>query len=58
MPGPTVVKLVPRARKTAVILYLIYFGLTMLETIMLRFGGLSWYDALLHAFATAGTGGF
>ena len=58
VPGPTVGKLVPRARKTAVILYLIYFGLTMLETIMLRFGGLSWYDALLHAFATAGTGGF
>ena len=58
VPGPTVGKLVPRARKTAVILYLIYFGLTMVETVMLRFGGLSWYDALLHAFATAGTGGF
>ena len=58
VPGPTVGKLVPRARKTASILYLIYVGLTVLETILLRCGGMSLYDALLHAFATAGTGGF
>ena len=58
VPGPTVGKLVPRARKTAMILYLIYLGLTVLETILLLLGGMSFYDALLHAFATAGTGGF
>ena len=58
VPGPTVGKLVPRARKTAMILYLIYLGMTLLETMLLMFGGLSFYDALLHSFASAGTGGF
>jgi len=58
VPGPTVGKLVPRARTTARILYLIYTAFTVAETIMLMFGGMSFYEALLHAFATAGTGGF
>lgn len=58
VPGPTVGKLVPRARKTAMILYLIYLGLTLAETVLLLFGGMSFYEALLHAFASAGTGGF
>ena len=57
-PGPTVGKLVPRAGQTAKILYLIYVSMTALETGLLMLGGLSFYDALLHAFATAGTGGF
>ncbi len=58
VPGPTVGKLVPRARKTARVLYRIYIGLTLLEALFLLLGGMSVYDALLHAFATAGTGGF
>ena len=58
IPGPVVGKLVPRARKTAAILYIIYMGLTAIETVFLLCGGMSFYDALLHAFATAGTGGF
>ena len=58
VPGPTVGKLVPRARKTARVLYMIYIGLTLLETVFLLFGGMSFYDALLHSFSTAGTGGF
>ncbi|MBR1456179.1 MAG: TrkH family potassium uptake protein [Oscillospiraceae bacterium] len=58
VPGPTVGKLVPRLRKTARTLYLIYLGLTALETIFLLCGGMSFYEALLHAFSTAGTGGF
>ncbi len=58
VPGPTVGKLVPRVRRTAMILYLIYIGLTLLETVLLLFGGMSFYEALLHAFSTAGTGGF
>lgn len=57
-PGPTVGKLVPRASQTAKILYLIYVGMTVLETVLLMLGGLSFYEALVHAFATAGTGGF
>ena len=58
IPGPTVGKLVPRAKKTARVLYLIYIGLTLAETLFLLFGGMSFYDALLHACSTAGTGGF
>ena len=58
VPGPTVGKLVPRARQTARILYFIYTGFTVAETILLMCGGMSFYEALLHAFATAGTGGF
>ncbi len=57
VPGPTVGKLVPRIRKTASILYLLYIALTLVETALLAAGGMSFYDALLHAFATAGTGG-
>ena len=57
VPGPTVGKLVPRIRKTASILYLLYIALTLVETVLLIAGGMSFYDALLHAFATAGTGG-
>ncbi len=58
VPGPTVSKLVPRVRKTARILYLIYLVLTALECLLLVLGGMSFYEALLHSFATAGTGGF
>lgn len=58
IPGPTVGKLVPRIKDTALILYLIYIGMTVIETIMLLFGGMSFFASLLHAFGTAGTGGF
>ena len=58
VPGPVVSKLVPRARKTARILYMIYFLLTLIEMILLLLGGMNLYEALLHSFATAGTGGF
>ena len=58
VPGPTVGKLVPRARETATILYVIYAVMTVAETAFLMLGGMSFYEALLHAFGTAGTGGF
>ena len=58
IPGPVVGKLVPRARETARILYIIYLGMTVAEALLLRLGGMGWYEAILHAFATAGTGGF
>lgn len=57
-PGPTVSKLVPKIRTTTAILYLIYAGLTVLQLIMLLFGGISFFDAINLSFATAGTGGF
>lgn len=58
VPGPEADKLVPKARSTAKILYSMYFVLTAAEVIFLLFGGMSFYDALIHAFSTAGTGGF
>lgn len=57
-PGPSLSKLVPKTGQTAKILYRIYILLTLLEFIALLFCGLSPYDAAVHAFATAGTGGF
>lgn len=58
MPGPIVGKIVPRARETARILYVIYFVMTAVETVLLLLGGMPFFDSLLHAFGTAGTGGF
>ncbi len=58
VPGPTKGKLVPKMRQTAIILYLIYLGMTIIQTAALCLCGLSLYDSLLHTFATAGTGGF
>lgn len=58
MPGPVIGKLVPRVKDTAKILYLIYIFLTVLEAVLLLAGGMPLYDSLVHAFATAGTGGF
>ena len=58
MPGPTVGKLVPRSRDTAKILYYIYFGMTVILTLLLVAGGMPVFDSIVHAFGTAGTGGF
>ena len=58
MPGPTVDKIVPKARTTAKILYLIYIGFTVIEIIALIIAGMPIFDAVVHAFGTAGTGGF
>ncbi|MBR3640923.1 MAG: TrkH family potassium uptake protein [Oscillibacter sp.] len=58
MPGPSAGKLVSRMNDTAKILYGIYFVLTIALILLLRFGGMTWFDACVHAFGTAGTGGF
>ena len=57
-PGPSVGKLVPKMKKTAGILYLIYIALTVLDLIFLLCGGMDWFEAICTAFGTAGTGGF
>lgn len=57
-PGPSVGKLVPKMRKTAAILYIIYIALTVLDILFLLAGGMPVFDALCTAFGTAGTGGF
>jgi trk system potassium uptake protein TrkH len=56
--GPSVSKLVPRVKTTALILYSIYFFLTALLFVILLFGDMTVFEALNTAFATAGTGGF
>lgn len=58
MPGPIIGKLVPKARDTAKILYLIYIVMTAAEIIMLLIGGMPLFDSIVHTFGTAGTGGF
>ena len=57
-PGPSVNKLVPKMRQTAIILYSIYISLTGLQIIFLLFGGMNFFDAITISFGTAGTGGF
>lgn len=58
VPGPTMDKIVPKTRQTAKILYLIYVSMTVIEVVLLMFGGMSLFDSLIHTFSTAGTGGF
>jgi len=57
-PGPNVGKLVPKMRKTATILYLIYILLTVLDVIFLLLGDMPLFEAVCTAFGTVGTGGF
>lgn len=57
-PGPSVGKLVPKMQQSAFILYAIYFAMTIAELILLLIGRMPLYDAICHAVATAGTGGF
>ena len=57
-PGPMVVKLVPKQAKTSKILYSIYCVMTLVVVVLLWGAGLPLYDAVVHAFSIAGTGGF
>ncbi|MFV0343262.1 MAG: TrkH family potassium uptake protein [Anaerocolumna sp.] len=57
-PGPNPGKLVPRIKETSIILYSIYFALTLICTICLLLAGMPLYDSIVHALGTAGTGGF
>ena len=58
VPGPTVGKLASRMGDSAKILYGIYLAITVLEIVLLLAGGMPLFDACVHAFGTAGTGGF
>lgn len=57
-PGPNVGKLVPKMRKTASILYLIYIMVTILDVFFLMLGKMPLFEAVCTAFGTVGTGGF
>jgi trk system potassium uptake protein TrkH len=56
--GPTKDKIHPKINETAKRLFVIYIILTTAETILLRFGGMNWFDAVCHSFSTIATGGF
>ncbi len=58
VPGPTVGKLVPKIKESAKILYQIYIVLTIILIILLVAGKMPLFDSMVHAFGTAGTGGF
>ncbi|RKJ51790.1 TrkH family potassium uptake protein [bacterium 1XD42-54] len=57
-PGPSVGKLVPKVKSTAMLLYKMYLGLSVLQLIFLLLGGMPLFDSLTTMFGTAGTGGF
>ena len=57
-PGPSADKLHPRITDTAKRLWLIYFGYTAAETLLLSVSGMSFFDALNHSMSTLSTGGF
>ena len=57
-PGPIMDKTSPQMSKTAKTLYIMYLIFTVLEVILLLFGGMSLFDALVHTFGSVGTGGF
>ena len=57
-PGPVAGKIAPKIKDTAKILYTTYFAITILQIILLRIGGMSFFDSLVYTFGTVGTGGF
>jgi trk system potassium uptake protein TrkH len=58
VPGPTAERLKPRLAQTAKILWGTYVVLTLIETVLLKIGGMTLFDALCHSFGTMATGGF
>ena len=58
VPGPTPDKLHPRIKETAKRLWGIYILFTLAEVILLKIGGMNWFDAVNHSFTTMATGGY
>ncbi|MBG0776432.1 MAG: TrkH family potassium uptake protein [Desulfovibrionaceae bacterium] len=58
VPGPTPDKLKPRIKDTAAVLWKVYLLLTVLQIILLLFGGMDLFDSICHTFGTMATGGF
>ena len=58
VPGPQKGKLVPKLRKSSILLYTIYLGITVAEIIALLCTGMPLYDSIINSFGTMGTGGF
>ncbi|MFH1215381.1 MAG: TrkH family potassium uptake protein [Pseudomonadota bacterium] len=58
MPGPTKDRLAPRIQDTARILWAVYVLFTLIQILLLLLGGMTFFDAVCHAFASLATGGF
>ena len=58
MPGPTKDRIEPRMASTAKMLWGVYIILIVVLIVLLRWGGMDWFDAVCHSFATLATGGF
>ena len=58
MPGPTKDRIEPRMASTAKMLWGVYVLLVVALIVLLRLGGMDWFDSVCHAFATMATGGF
>ncbi|HAF27740.1 MAG TPA: potassium transporter [Bacteroidales bacterium] len=58
VPGPTPDKLHPRIKETVKRLWGIYVLYTLAEVILLKIGGMNWFDAVNHSFTTMATGGY
>ena len=58
-PGPMKdAKMTPRIAETAKGLWMVYLGVSVACILGFRFAGMSWFDAVCHAFSTMGLGGF
>ena len=51
-------RLTPRIKETAQVLWLIYFGLTVICGVFYYIGGMNSFDAVSHAMSTVAIGGF
>lgn len=58
MAGPSKDRLTPRIASTAKLLWGVYMLMNVAQIGLLRFFGMTWFDAVCHAFATTATGGF
>ena len=56
--GVTHDKIHPKVNAMARWLWTIYLILTVSETLLLKVGGMGWFDAVCHTFSTVATGGF
>ena len=56
--GIALEKLTPKIKDTAISLWIVYFILTFVDMLLLKLFGMSWFDAINHAFSTISTGGF
>ncbi|MBT6611085.1 MAG: TrkH family potassium uptake protein [Deltaproteobacteria bacterium] len=58
VPGPTAEKLTPRIQDTAKVLWMVYLIFTVMLTLLLWMGGMTFFDAICHSFTAMSTGGF